>query len=46
MPSGEGRLDHAAEAEGGAAEEGALDEALAQRGLGERAGVVQRGCGK
>src|SRR6185312_8930896 len=42
MPSGEGRLDRAAEAEGGAAEEGALDEAMAGRGLRKRAGAVQR----
>jgi hypothetical protein len=45
MPSGEGRLDRAAEAEGGAGQEGALDEAVARGGLGERAGVVQRAHG-
>jgi hypothetical protein len=42
MPSGKGRLDRAAEAEGGAAEEGALDEALARGAVEERAGGVQR----
>ena len=46
MPSGDGRLERAAEAEGGAAEEGALDEASARGGLGERAGAIQRACGK
>jgi hypothetical protein len=45
MPSGDGRLDRAAEAEGGAAEEGAMDEAVARGGLGERAGAVQRARG-
>jgi hypothetical protein len=46
MPSGKGRLDRAAEAEGGAAEEGALDEALARGGLAMWAGAVERACGK
>jgi hypothetical protein len=44
MPSGEGRRNCDAEAQGGAAEEGALDEALARRGLAERAGAIQRQC--
>ena len=43
MPSGDRRLDRAAEAEGGAAEQGTLDEAFAQGGW---AGAVQRACGK
>jgi hypothetical protein len=45
MPSGDGRADREAEAEGGAAQQGALDEASARRGLAERAGVIQRACG-
>ena len=43
MPSGDRRLDRATEAEGGAAEKGTLDEAVAR---GERAGAVQRARGK
>ena len=44
MPSGGERLDRDAEAESGAAEEGALDEALARAWLAEGAGAVQRAC--
>jgi hypothetical protein len=46
MPSGDGRLDRAAEAEGGAAEEGTLDKAVARGELARRAGAVQCVRGK
>jgi hypothetical protein len=46
MPSGDGGPDAEAEAEGGAAEEGALDEAEARRWPDEGARAVQRACGR
>jgi hypothetical protein len=53
MPSGDGRLSSGggrrnseAEAEGGAAEEGALNEAEVRGGPLEGAGDIPRACGK
>jgi hypothetical protein len=46
MPSGGGGLHRQAQTEGGAAEEGALDEASARGGLAKRADAVQRPFGK
>jgi hypothetical protein len=46
MPSGDGRRDRQAEAEGGAAEEGALDKTNARRGRTGQTGALRRGGGK